>query len=406
MALFRYSAIDGAGQLATGEMDAANEAEVVARLRRQGHIPMRAQPAAAVSRLGGLLQLELGRSSLRRQDVAELTGELSIMLTAGQDLDHALRFLVETAAAPRVARVVGQIRDSVRDGGALATAMSRHPGSFSRMYIGLVRAGEAGGTLAPTLAHLATLLERERALASTIASAMIYPIILVVVALGSITLLLTEVLPQFLPLFAQNGVALPRPTQMLVAMGDAVSSYGLYALAALVALVAAIRQALRRPGPRLLADSTILRLPVIGRLAREILAARFSRTLGTLMLNGVPLIAALGIVRDALGNLAGVAAVDAATVSAKGGGGLSRPLSESGIFPLRMIYLLRLGEETAQLGAMSLRAAEVHEAQARAGVQRVVALLVPAITILMGAAIAGIVSSLLLAMLSLNDLAN
>ena len=205
--------------------------------------------------------------------------------------------------------------------------MAKHPGSFSRMYIGLVRAGEAGGTLAPTLAHLATLLERERALASTITSAMIYPTILVVVALGSITLLLTEVLPQFLPLFAQNGVALPRPTQILVAMGDAVSAYGLYAVAALALLVPSpIRQALRRPGPRLLADGTILRLPVIGRLAREILAARFSRTLGTLMLNGVPLIAALGIVRDALGNLAGVAAVDAATVSAKGGGGLSRPL--------------------------------------------------------------------------------
>ncbi len=406
MALFRYSAIDAAGQLATGEMDAADESEVVTRLRRQGHIPMRAQPAALARPLGGLLNLEFGRSSLSRQSVFEITGELAIMLTAGQDLDHALRFLVETAGSPRVARVVGQIRDSVRDGGALAAAMSKHPGSFSRLYIGLVRAGEAGGTLAPTLTHLATLLERERALASTITSAMIYPAILVVVALGSITLLLTEVLPQFLPLFAQNGVELPRPTQILVAMGDAVSAYGLYTLAAIAGLVVLARNAWHRPGPRLLADRTILRLPIIGRLAREILAARFSRTLGTLMLNGVPLIAALGIVRDALGNLAGVAAVDAATISAKGGGGLSRPLSESGIFPLRMIYLLRLGEETAQLGAMSLRAAEVHEAQARTGVQRVVALLVPAITILMGAAIAGIVSSLLLAMLSLNDLAN
>ena len=123
------------------------------------------------------------------------------------------------------------------------------------------------------------------------------------------------------------------------------------------------------------------------------------------MLNGVPLIAALAIVRDALGNLGAVAALDRATLSAQAGAGLAQPLALSGIFPLRLIYLLRLGEETAQLGAMSLRAAEVHEAQARLGVQRLVALLVPVITILMGAAIAGIVSSLLLAMLSLNDLA-
>ena len=327
------------------------------------------------------------------------------MLAAGQDLDRALRFLIETQSAARVRRVVGEIRDAVRDGGALAAAMARHPASFSRLYLGLVRAGEAGGTLAATLAHLATLLERERVLASTITSAMIYPVILLVVATGSIVLLLTQVLPQFLPLFAQNGVALPRPTQLLVAAGDAVSDYGLYALGALALLVLLARALLRRPAPRLLADRLVLRLPVVGRLVREILAARFSRTLGTLMLNGVPLIAALGIVRDALGNRAGIAALDQATVSAQGGAGLSQPLAESGVFPLRMIYLLRLGEETAQLGAMSLRAAEVHEAQARLGVQRLVALLVPIITIVMGVAIAGIVSSLLLAMLSLNDLA-
>ena len=149
----------------------------------------------------------------------------------------------------------------------------------------------------------------------------------------------------------------------------------------------------------------LLRLPILGRLAREVLAARFSRTFGTLMLNGVPLIAALGIVREAIGNRAAVAAVDAATASAKSGSGLSRPLGEAGIFPVRTIYLLRLGEETAQLGQMALRAAEIHEEETRLGIQRLVSLLVPAITILMGAAVAGIVSSLILAMLSLNNLA-
>jgi general secretion pathway protein F len=149
----------------------------------------------------------------------------------------------------------------------------------------------------------------------------------------------------------------------------------------------------------------LLRLPVVGGLTRELLAARFSRTLGTLVLNGVPLITALGIVRDAIGNLAGIAAVDRATVSAKGGAGLAGPLGAAEIFPPRTIHLLRLGEETAQLGPMALRAAEIHEEATRLGVQRLVALLVPAITIVMGAVVAGIVSSLLLAMLSLNDLA-
>lgn len=404
MPAFRYTAIDPAGQTVRGTMDAASEAEVVARLQRQGSIPMRAEPAGA-SRFADLLHRDIGRRGMGRQDVANLTRELSIMLGAGQDLDRSLRFLVDTAPNPRVRATVEALRKTVRDGGSLAGALAEHPGSFPRIYVGLVRAGEAGGTLAPTLDRLADLLERERSLASTITSAMIYPGLLLLVAIGSIALLLTQVLPQFVPLFEQNGAALPRPTQLLIATGDAVSAYGVYALVAMVALVLIARQVLRQPRPRLLMDRLLLRLPVVGGLTREIVAARFTRTLGTLLNNGVPLIAALGIVQDAIGNLAGVAAVERATLSAKGGAGLSRPLEESGVFPARTVYLLRLGEETAQLGPMALRAAEIHEEKTRLGVQRLVALLVPAITVAMGAVIAAIVASLLLAMLGLNDLA-
>lgn len=406
MPAFRYVAIDPAGKFARGVMEAADEASVVALLQKQGHLPMRTELAKGGDGLRGLLTLEFGSGGLKAQDVANFTRELSIMLGAGQDLDRALRFLSETAPNGRVRTAMDRLRDTVRDGGSLAAALSAHSKGFSRLYVGLVRAGEAGGTLAPTLERLAGLLERERSLSANIKSAMIYPGLLSVAAIGSVTLLLTVVLPQFVPLFEQNGAALPASTQMLIGAGDLVAHYGLYALAAVLLLLLAVRQALRRPGPRLAVDRMILRLPVIGGLTRETLAARFTRTLGTLLLNGVPLIGALAIVRDAIGNLAGVAAVDAATISARGGAGLSRPLGDAGIFPARTIHLLRLGEETAQLGAMSLRAAEIHEEKARIGLQRLVALLVPAITIVMGAVIAGIVSSLLLAMLSLNDLAN
>jgi len=404
MPAFRYTAIDPAGQTVRGTMDAATEAEVVRHLQRQGSIPMRAEPAGTRG-IGDLLSRDIGRRGMGRQDVANFTRELSIMLGAGQDLDRSLRFLVDTAPNVRVRATVEGLRKTVRDGGSLATALGAHPGSFPKLYVGLVRAGEAGGTLAPTLDRLADLLERERALASTITSAMIYPGLLLLAAVGSITLLLTQVLPQFVPLFEQSGAALPRPTQLLIATGDAVSAYGLYALLALIALALAARQALRQPRPRMMRDRLLLRLPVVGGLTREVIAARFTRTLGTLLNNGVPLIGALGIVQDAIGNLAGVAAVERATVSAKGGAGLSRPLGESGVFPARTIYLLRLGEETAQLGPMALRAAEIHEEKTRLGVQRLVALLVPAITVVMGLVIAGIVASLLLAMLGLNDLA-
>ena len=249
------------------------------------------------------------------------------------------------------------------------------------------------------------MLERQQSLASSITSALIYPSLLLVAAVGSVALLLTQVLPQFVPMFEQSGAKLPASTQFLIDAGSAVSNYGLQALIAIVLLVMGGRILLRRPGPRRLADRFLLRLPIFGGLLREVLAARFTRVLGTLLVNGVSLIAALGVVREAVGNTAAVAALDLATSSARDGGGLSRVLAEGGVFPARTIHLLRLGEENAQLGPIALRAAAIHEERTRLATQRLVALLVPAITILMGVAVGGIVASLMTAMLSLNDLA-
>jgi len=327
------------------------------------------------------------------------------MLGAGQDLDRSLRLMTDEASNKRSAAVLGRVRELVRTGSSLAAALQTEPKSFSSLYVGLVRAGEAGGELAATLERLAELLERQRRMNATVQSAMIYPAVLLLAAIGSIFFLLTSVLPQFVPLFAQNGTALPTSTAFLLAAGNAVSAYGIYALIFLIGSGLAIRQGLKRPEYRLLADSLLLRLPILGGIAREVLAARLTRTLGMLLLNGVPLLGALAIVRDVLDNRAAQDAVDAAAESAKNGQSMSAALQNSNIFPPRMVHLLRLGETTAQLGPLALRAADIHEDRTRLAVQRLVALLVPAITILMGAAVAGIVSSLLLAMLSLNDIA-
>jgi len=408
MAAWRYLAVDRTGVLTRGIMEAPSEAALVEHLRRQGSIPVRAEPAPSGGRLAGLLRIEIGlrpRGALRRQELAEVTRELAVMLGAGTDLDRALRFLVETAPNARVRASVARLREAVRGGSPLTAAMAQQPESFPRLYIGMLRAGEAGGTLAATLDRLALLLERERALAASIRAAMVYPAILAVAAIGSIALLLTQVLPQFVPLFEQSGAELPLPTQVLIAAGDAMARDGPFALLALAGLILVARLALQHRRPRLLFDRLLLRLPVAGKLAREVMAARFGRTLGTLLLNGVPLVAALGVVQDALGNLAGAEAVGHAARGAKGGAGLAGPLGETGLFPPRTVLLLRLGEEAAQLGPMALRAAEIHEEQVRLAVQRLVGLLVPAVTIVMGAAVAGIVASLLLAVLSLNDLA-
>jgi general secretion pathway protein F len=399
---WRFTALDRSGRVVAGRIDAANEAAVLAHIRHDGGMAL--SIATARDGLGGRLALTRAET-LTRQEIANVSRELATMLAAGQDLDRALRFLVETAPNRRAARILGRLRDAVRDGQALAAAMDSQSAGFSRLYVGLIRAGEAGGTLARTLEGLAELLERERALASTIQSALIYPVLLLLAAIGAIVLLLTDVLPQFVPLFEQNGAALPASTRLLIDAGDAVSRYGTAALLTVLMLAVLIRILIGRPAPRLAFDRLKLRMPFAGGLAREVLAARFARTLGSLLDNRVALITALGLTRDVLGNQAGVAALDHAIVVAKAGAGLAGPLAESGLFPVRLIHLLRLGEETAQLGPMALRAAVIHEDRVRIITQRLVTLLTPAITIGMGAAIAGIVASLLLAMLSLNDLA-
>jgi general secretion pathway protein F len=408
MPSFRYTAVLPSGELSQGLLEAASESAVIEQLRRQGSLTLKAEPAdKSRGFLADLLSAEFAQGrSLSAGEVANMTRELAVMLGAGQDLDRALRFLVDTASSPRMRMILTQLRDAVRDGSPFATALAQHPRSFPRLYVGLIRAGESGGMLAATLSRLAELLERQRALRATVTSALIYPAILVVTGIGAIVMLLTQVLPQFTPLFAQAGAALPPATAFVVGLGAFVSAYGLYAFLAMVALGVTFRQALQRPAIRVVWDRLLLRVPVFGALSREVLAARLSRTLGTLLANGVPLVAALAIVIEVIGNTAGEAALRSATESAKGGAGLSRPLQNAGIFPIRMVYLLRLGEETAQLGQMALRAAEIHEEQSRLGIQRLVALMVPALIILIGGAVAGIVSSLMLAMLSLNDLAS
>ena len=338
MSSFRYTAIGSNGQRIAGVMEATTEAEVIARLQRQGSMPIRAEPADRSSGWSGLLQLDLrGKRGLRKQDVADLIRELATMLTAGQDLDRALRYMQETSPA-RIRATITLLRDAVRDGSPLSVAMSRLPNSFPAMHVGLVRAGEAGGNLGPTLARIADLLDRQRALASTVTSAMIYPTVLFVAMIGAVTLLLTQVLPQFVPMFEQSGVTLPASTQFLIAAGNFVQEDGLFLIVGLAAALILGRVALRQTTVRLAVDRLLLRIPLIGGLTKEVLAARFTRVLGTLLSNGVALISALAIVREAMGNRAARLAVEEASVTARGGGSLTHALEAAGVFPARAIH--------------------------------------------------------------------
>ncbi|OUJ16838.1 type II secretion system F family protein [Acetobacter sp. DsW_063] len=403
-----YRALGSDGGVTTGEIVASTEQQALMLLKRRKLTPLLVAPASR----GGALRSGLGGWLARRRDpvlrpkaLTEFTRQLATMLSAGLDLDRGLRFLAETSPHPQAARAIGLIRDKVRDGGSFAEALEASPRSFSRLYVGLVKAGEAGGALKDSLLRLADLLERERKMAATIQSAMIYPTVLMIASVFSVVLLLTHVLPQFTPLFAENGAALPTPTKIVIASGDFLSAWGVYMLAGLIGAIFAMRAALQRPDIRLTVDRALLQIPILGTLTREIMAARLTRTLGALMRNGVPLVGALRITEGIIGNRVGAAVIADATRAVREGGSLAAALERGRVYPVAMTHFLHVGEETAQLAVICLKAADIHEEASRVTIQRLLAILVPAITIIMGVLVAGIVSALLLAMLSLNDLA-
>jgi general secretion pathway protein F len=406
MPVFRYTAIDMAGKRSRGTMEAASVIAVADHLHGRHHLLLRADEVGKGGKLTELLHADIHFSlGLSRAAIAQFTRELAVMLEAGQDIDRALRFLAETSSGSAERKIFESLRDQVRGGKSFAASLAEHPAVFSRLYISLVRAGEAGGQLAPGLSHLADLLEREAKLTASIQSALIYPALLVVAALSTIFLLLTYVLPQFTPIFAQAGAKLPAQTRFLIAVGDFARQDGIWVLAGCLVTGLVLYRALQKPAPRLAAEKLALRLPVVGPLIRRSQAARLTRTLGTLLSNGVNLVTALGIGHDVLGNLTAAAIVDRATSKVRAGGRLAPALAEDNFFPVQTIQLLQLGEETGRLGDMALRVADIHDEQVYQMVQRLVALMVPVITIIMGLVVAGIVGSLLVAMLSLNDLA-
>ncbi len=406
MTKFRYTAVDTTGKRTSGLIEAASAAAAADTLQRRHYLVLRADEVGKHDWVLEFLKADMSfRRSLSKTIVAHFTRELSVMLQAGQDVDHALRFLIETNENRRAREVLQTIRDQVRGGKSLAAAMTEHPLVFSRLYVSLVRSGEAGGQLAGALAHLADLLDGEIRLAASVQSALIYPMLLVIASVGTIVLLLTYVLPRFTPIFSQAGAELPTATRVLIGIGDFIRDYGSVILIGILGAFLVGSRALRETHIATAVAHALLKLPIIGSLIRRVEAARFTRTLGTLLHNGVGLVTALGIARDVLGNVIAVKAVSDAVIKVRAGDRLASALAQGGFFPLQTIHLLQLGEETGKLSDMLLRAAQIHDGQVHQTVQRLLSLLVPFVTILMGLVVAGIIGSLLVAMLSLNDLA-
>jgi general secretion pathway protein F len=404
MARFAYKAVTSSGDLLEGEMEAATRQAVVDRLRGLGHTPIRADE------LKGRAQAALSRGRLfaaRRLSpgaVALFTRELATLLRAGLPLDRALMILGEIAEDARRREIVGRVLEAVRGGSSLADALEVLKDSLPPYYIGLVRAGEAGGSLDTVLTRLADVLERAQTLRESVRSAMYYPAFVLVMSVLTVVVLFTLVVPQFRPLFEDSTQPVPTPMAIIMSLSDALQHYGWALLGAIIAVILVIRIQLGRPAGRLGRDRLILRLPLMGQLIMKVEASRFARTLGTLLANGVVVLSALSITAGTIGNRAVAQAVDGITGHLKRGEGLAKPLMETGVFPRLAVRLIQVGEESGQLETMLLRVADIYDEEVKQSLQRIISLLVPVVTIFLGFIVAAIIGSMLTAILSTYDL--
>ena len=405
MPRYRYEAVDSAGEMLRDEMDAPTPEAVIDRLRDQGLLPLTVHEAKGGFLGGGLSQPWFSkRRALSRKSVGLLTQQLASLLQAGMPLDRALTILIGVSEDDQARTLLERVQDKVRGGSSLADALEAQ-GAFSRFYLNMIRAGEAGGALEVVLKRLTEFLERSQALRETVTSALIYPMILLSVSALSVIILLTFVVPQFQRLFADAGKALPLATQIVIAVGDGFRNYWWVGVLLLLLMVAVLRQQFSQPASRARWDRWFLTMPLFGDLIAKVETARLSRTLGTLLGNGVSLLNALTIVRETLTNQVLATALGEVSEHVKTGRGLAEPLQEAGTFPKLAVQMIRVGEETGQLQEMLLQVADTYDGEVQTAIKRMLTLLEPVLILGLGVIIAGIIMSILVAILSLNELA-
>lgn len=400
MATFRYRAVKNDGSSLTGEMEASDRRDAAATLRRNGARPLElvAMPSADPAK----------RPKARgkgREAAAISVGELAVLLEAGLQLDRALALAVENVEDKDVAAHLADILRDVREGAPLSRAMAQKPELFSPTAVAMTEAGEANGHLGEALTRLASALEQEADLRRLVVSSMIYPIALIVIAVGVVLLMLLFVVPQFERMFSSATQKLPTATLVVMTASQMLRHYGLVMLAVLGGAIFVGAVALRQPAVRLARDRLALRVPQLGELIRRIETARFARTLGALIEGEVGLPAALALAQRTLSNQVLAGAIGKVADGVKEGGGLTAPLAASGVLPKLAIGFLRTGEETSQLGRMLTRLADVLDRDVRTRLERLIGILTPAITVLLGVTVASIIASIMSAILGFNDLA-
>jgi general secretion pathway protein F len=402
MAAYHFRAVASDGKLRTGTLTAETERSVAQELRKQGLTPV----YVGLEQSSGGLNLKLPSfGGRKRRDVLFFTQELSTLLNAGVPLDRALAISTELTESSTFRGVLGDVLRLVKGGKSLADGLAVHPDYFGDLYVNMVRAGEAGGSLNVIFERLAEFERTRDDLRSYIASSMVYPALLTVAGAGSIIFLLTFVVPRFATIFEQSRMAMPLPTRIMLESSRFLTSYGLMVIAALAGIAVLIYTYIQSASGRLWWDTFRLKVPVLGDALRKAETARFARAMSTLVANSVPLVQSIHIAGAILSNRSISGKLEGVSQGVKRGEGIAAPIKRAGVFPPLASHLLMVGEETGRLDQMFGRMADIYENDTRAAIKRFTALFEPIVILALGLVVGALIISILLAITSINEVA-
>ena len=396
MPMFQYEGRTAAGEVRKGELEASNQTAVMTKLRE-----MKIKPTT-VKKKGFDLSADISipmpkflQPKVGEKDLVVFTRQFATMIDAGLPLVQCLEILGNQQDNTTFRGIIQTVKQDVEQGSTFADALRKHPKPFDALYVNLVHAGEVGGILDTILNRLAVYLEKADALARKVKGAMVYPSTVLVVAAAVVVLMLVKIIPTFEKMFADFGGVLPGPTQIVINISHWMQDWIGILLAGLAVFTVAFVQARRRsPRFRKLVDKTLLKLPVFGSLLRKVAVARFSRTLGTMIASGVPILDGLDIVSRTAGNVVIEEALNDVKAAISEGKTIAEPLSESNVFPGMVVQMIAVGEETGAMESMLSKIADFYEDEVDAAVEALTALLEPAMLVVLG----GTVGSLLVAM--------
>ena len=406
MPVYEYTALDQAGKNVTGIIDADSTVAARQKLRAAGKYPVQVKETTAKAKTEAAAGFTMPSlfNRVTPDDIHGLTRQLATLLNAGIPLVGALDALMEQTPNAPLKKIIAQIKESVNEGNSLTVSLTRHPRLFSNIYVNMVRAGEASGSLDVVLERLAEFGEHQQALKGRFQAALVYPIFMAIIGAGVLFFLLSFVVPNLTRIFTEMKQVLPLPTRLLILFSDFMRSYWWTIVLGIVAMILGLREFIKKPKGRSMWDVLKLRAPVIGQINRKIALSRFGRTLGSLLESGVPLITSLQIVRNIVNNVLIGDVIDDAVEDIKAGKSLNLALSRSIWFPPVFRQMVSVGEQSGDLEGMLHKIADAYEREVETRITGMTALIEPIMILLMAVAVGFIVISILLPIFEMNQM--